>query len=170
MKITNKPDQVIVEHEGLTFVFNFNTLYKDILKSDILKYISLQELRQLFLIGTPNNIKEFLQKKIEFYDSSSEINSFIYNGNNYWLDKQQRSCLKTVAESGLDSIEFIVGEVPITLPAEFVLKFILQLETYAYKCFVNTAKHQNTVKNLQNLEDIINYDYTTGYPEKITLE
>jgi hypothetical protein len=41
MKITNKPDQVIVEHEGLTFVFNFNTLYKDILKSDILKYISL---------------------------------------------------------------------------------------------------------------------------------
>ena len=30
MKITNKTDQVIVEHKGLTFVFNFNTLYKDI--------------------------------------------------------------------------------------------------------------------------------------------
>ena len=34
MKITNKPDQVIVEHEGLTFVFDFNTLYKDILKCE----------------------------------------------------------------------------------------------------------------------------------------
>ena len=170
MKITNKPDQVIVEHEGLTFVFNFNTLYKDILKSDILKYISLQELRQLFLIGTPNNIKEFLQKKIEFYDSSSEINSFIYKGNNYWLDKQQRSCMKTVAESGLQEIEIVMGEHSLILPSEFVKQFILQLEAYAYKCYVITAKHLQEAKSLQTLEDIINYDYTTGYPEKITLE
>ena len=170
MKITNKTDRVIVECEGLTFVFNFNTLYKDILESDILKYISLQELRQLFLIGPPNNIKEFLQKKIEFYDSPSEINSFIYKGNKYWLDKQQRSCMKTLVESGLDNIEFVVGDVSVTLHAEFVLKFILQLETYAYKCFINTVKHQNAVKNLQNLEDIINYDYTIGYPEKVILK
>lgn len=170
MKITNKPDQVIVEHEGLTFVFNFNTLYKDILKSDILKYISLQELRQLFLIGTPNNIKEFLQKKIEFYDSSSEINSFIYKGNNYWLDKQQRSCMKTVAESGLENIEIVFEDQTITLPAYVVKQFILNLEAYAYKCYVNTAKHLQNVQNLHNYKDIINYDYTTGYPEKIVLE
>lgn len=168
MKITNKPDQVIVEHEGLTFVFNFNTLYKDILKSDILKYISLQELRQLFLVGTPNNIKEFLQKKIEFYDSSSEVNSFIYKGKQYWLDKQQRSCMKTVAESGLENIEIVFGDITITLPSEFIKQFILQLEVYAYKCFVVTAKHYQNISELYNPEDIINYDYTKGYPEKIT--
>ena len=170
MKITNKTDQVIVEHKGLTFVFNFNTLYKDILKSDILKYISLQELRQLFLIGTPNNIKEFLQKKIEFYDSSSEVNSFIYKGHNYWLDKQQRSCMKTVAESGIQEIEIVMGEHSLILSAEFVKQFILQLEAYAYKCYVMTAKHLQAVQSLQTIEDILNYDYTTGYPEKITLE
>lgn len=170
MKITNKPDQVIVEHEGLTFVFNFITLYKDILKSDILKYISLQELRQLFLIGTPNNIKEFLQKKIEFYDSSSEINSFIYKGNKYWLDKQQRSCLKTVAESGLSEIEIVLGKESVCLTADVVKQFILQLEAYAYNCYIVTAKHISAAKSLQKDEDILNYDYTTGYPEKIVLE
>lgn len=169
MKIINKPDQVIVEHEGLTFVFNFNTLYKDILKSDILKYISLQELRQLFLIGTPNNIKEFLQKKIEFYDSSSEVNSFIYKGSNYWLDKQQRSCIRTLTESGLDTIELILGTEILALSSEAAKQFIAQLEVYAYHCHITTAKHQQYINSLQNIEDIINYDYTTGYPEKLIL-
>lgn len=170
MKITNKPSQVIVEHEGLTFVFNFNTLYEDMLNSDILKYISLQELRQLFLIGIPNNIKEFLQKKIEFYDSSSEVNSFIYKGKQYWLDKQQRSCMRTLLDSGIDSIEFYLGEEFINFPTDVIKTFIKDLEIYSHKCFINTAKHQQQIRSLEKIEDILNYDYTTGYPEKIILE
>jgi hypothetical protein len=41
---------------------------------------------------------------------------------------------------------------------------------YAYKCYVNTFKHIKAIENLTKLEDIMNYDYTTGYPEKIVLE
>lgn len=111
-----------------------------------------------------------LLKKIEQYDKSDNVNSFIYKGNKYWLDKQQRSCMKTVAESGLESIEIVFGDISITLPSEFVKQFILALEAYAYKCYVNTAKHLQTAASLENLEDILNYDYTTGYPEKIILE
>lgn len=169
MKITNKPDQVIVEHEGLTFVFDFNTLYKDILKSDILKYISLQELRQLFLIGTPNNIKEFLYKKIEFYDSSSEVNSFIYKNKEYWLDSKTRSSLYNLSKTSLDTIDFVLEDEIIKTSPDRLQKFINDLEVYSYKCFVNTFKHLKSIKDLKTVEDIINYDYTTGYPEKITL-
>lgn len=111
-----------------------------------------------------------LSKKLEMYDKSDAVNSFIYKGNKYWLDKQQRSCMKTVAESGLSEIEIIVGEHTVTLPAEFVKQFILDLEAYAYKCYVVTAKHYQNIKSLTNLEDIINYDYTVGYPDKIILE
>lgn len=78
--------------------------------------------------------------------------------------------MKTVAESGLSEIEIVFGAITLTLSAEFVKQFILQLEAYAYKCYVNTAKHQQKIQSLQTLEDILNYDYTTGYPEKITLE
>ena len=61
-----------------------------------------------------------LSKKIDMYDQSDEVNSFIYRGNKYWLDKQQRSCMRTVAESGLQEIEVVMGEHTVTLPSEFV--------------------------------------------------
>jgi hypothetical protein len=50
--------------------------------------------------------------------------------------------MKTVAECGLENIEVVFGDITVTLPAEFVKQFILQLEAYAYKCYVVTAKHQ----------------------------
>jgi hypothetical protein len=50
--------------------------------------------------------------------------------------------MKTVAESGLKEIEMVVGDEVLKLTPEFVKQFILQLEAYAYKCFVVTAKHQ----------------------------
>ena len=111
-----------------------------------------------------------LSKKIEMYDKSDNVNSFIYKGNKYWLDKQQRACMKIVAESGLEEIEVVMGDTSVILPASLVRQFIMDLEAYAYKCYVVTAKHLNSVKSLQTPEDIIKYNYTTGYPEKITLE
>jgi hypothetical protein len=78
--------------------------------------------------------------------------------------------MKTVAESGLSEVEVVLGTDSIILPAEFVKQFILQLEAYAYKCYVNTAKHLAAASMIDNSEDILNYDFTTGYPDKIVLE
>ena len=141
---------------------------------DILSNYSLKEIDNIYKTNRLGNIeftyKDILSVQSDLYDKSDNVNSFIYKGNKYWLDKQQRSCMKTVAESGLSEIEIVFGAITLTLPAEFVKQFILQLEAYAYKCYVNTAKHQQKIQSLQTLEDILNYDYTTGYPEKITLE
>lgn len=141
---------------------------------DILSNYSLKEIDNIYKTNRLGDV-EFIYKDIllaqsTLYDKSENVNSFIYKGNKYWLDKQQRSCMKTVAESGLADIEIVFGDIAITLPSEFVKHFILQLEAYAYKCFVVTAKHQQSIKFLETKEDILNYDYTTGYPEKITLE
>ena len=141
---------------------------------DILSNYSLKEIDDIYKTNRLGNVeftyKDILSAQSDLYDKSDNVNSFIYKGNKYWLDKQQRSCMKTVAESGLSEIEIVFGAITLTLPAEFVKQFILQLEAYAYKCYVNTAKHQQKIQSLQTLEDILNYDYTTGYPEKITLE
>lgn len=151
--------------------FNFDTILKN---EDLLQELDMATLPETLhrVLGVyPEHLYlPILSKKLEMYDKSDAVNSFIYKGNKYWLDKQQRSCMKTVAESGLSEIEIIVGEHTVTLPAEFVKQFILDLEAYAYKCYVVTAKHYQNIKSLTNLEDIINYDYTVGYPDKIILE
>lgn len=142
--------------------------------SDLLSNYSLKELDNIYKSNKLGNFeflyKDILLKQLALYDQSDNVNSFIYKGNKYWLDKQQRSCMKTVAESGLDNIEIVMGEIAIELPAEFVKQFILGLEAYAYKCYVNTAKHQQNITHLKTIAEILDYDFTTDYPEKIVLE
>ena len=141
---------------------------------DLLSSYSLKELDNIYKSNKLGNFeflyKDILLRQAFLYDHSDNVNSFIYKGNKYWLDKPQRSCMKTVAESGLDTIEVVMGDISLLLPSEFVKQFILTLEAYAYKCYVNTAKHQQAIKNLTTIEEVLNYDYTTGYPEQITLE
>jgi hypothetical protein len=64
--------------------------------------------------------KDILAAQASLYDQSDNVNSFIYKGNKYWLDKQQRSCMKTVAESGLESVEIVLGDFSMTLPSEML--------------------------------------------------
>ena len=70
----------------------------------------------------------------------------------------------------MGNIEFIVGDNLVNMSSIKLKAFLLKLEIYAYKCYVNEFKHLRAAKDLLSLEDIINYDYTTGYPDKITLE
>jgi hypothetical protein len=143
-------------------------------KPDLLSNYSLKELDDIYKshkLGDHEFLyKDILLAQIDLYDRSDNVNSFIYKGNKYWLDKQQRSCMKTVSESGLKEVEVVLGDDSIILPSEFVKQFILQLEAYAYKCYVVTAKHLATANKLETSEDIIKYDYTSGYPDKIVLE
>lgn len=164
----------IVLANGVTY--NLEDFYiSNLLKNDsLLNELDMKTLPDIFMkvfgVKCLDACKPVLLKKIDLYDQSPAVNSFIYKGNSYWLDKQQRSCMKTVAESGLDNIEIVFGNQSTVFPAEFVKQFILNLEAYAYKCYVITAKHKQRASSLKNYEDIINYDYTVGYPEKIVLE
>lgn len=148
---------------------NFNT---EILDDPILNILSIEELIKIWkdLYGIPENLNDFLIKKIKLYSSSSNINSFFYENKEYWLDKDNRNSLWNLSNSSLGNIEFVVGDEILNLNSLKLKAFLLKLEVYAYKCFVNTFKHLKAAKNLNNIQDIINYDYTTGYPEKIVLE
>ena len=41
------------------------------------------------------------------------------------------------------------------------------LELYASACFDKTAEHKANVLALDDIEDILSYDYTVGYPSKL---
>ena len=170
MLITDLGPKLKVSVNNEIFYFEKNKLYQQLLSSNLLKLTSLKELKPLFIIGIPNNIKDFLKQKIQLYKDSFTINSFTYKNKEYWLDSKTRSSLYNLSKSNLDKIEFILGNEIINITPNKLQDFINNLEIYAYRCFVNTRKHLINVDGLSKLEDIINYDYTTGYPEKITLE
>lgn len=172
MKHIIKDTSVVIVTDNHKVELSKSNFNKAILEDKVLNDLSFDDLSKIWkdLYGVPKNIKDLLNKKIELYSSSSNINSFIYQDKEYWLDKDNRASLWNLSSSSLSDIEFVIGDELVTLNAVKLKAFLLKLEVYAYKCFVNTFKHLKAVKDLSKLEDIINYDYTTGYPEKITLE
>lgn len=172
MKYIINATSVIVFNGNHQVVLPKKTFNTELLNNSILNELSFSDLQAIWkeLYGIPKNLKEFLLKKIELYNSSSSINSFIYQGKEYWLDKNNRNSLWNISNSSLGDIEFVVGDEIITMSSLKLKAFLLKLEVYAYKCFVNKVKHLKEAKKLEKVEDMINYDYTTNYPEKITLE
>ena len=172
MIYTINPNSVVIvkgNHRVELSKLNFN---KEILKEAILAELSFEDLMTLWkeLYGVPKNLKEILIQKIKLYRTSNNIHSFNYNGKEYWLDKDDRSCLWNLSNSSLGDIEFVVGDELLTMNALKLKAFLIKLEVYAYKCYVTEFKHLRNAKVLNKLEDIVNYNYTTGYPDKITLE
>ena len=152
---------------------------------ELLLNASMKDLSEIFVFGIPANFKEYLLKKVRLYDASSKVNSFKYNGKEYWLDKLQRGSIlnllntpvATAADTG--SMDIILGDDIYSIKPEKLADLINSLEQYAYKCKVTTQKHINEINNYRDptnpeeydkfIDFIVNYDYTSGYPEKIEL-
>lgn len=113
-------------------------------------------------------LREILKKQIANYDSSDNVNSFIVGGQKYWLDKATRVGLQQLVNSSEDEVSLVLHDQVLTIPKDIASGFLAQLEVYAGKCYLQTAKHQLAIKELQTVDDLISYDYTKGYPEKLT--
>lgn len=172
MTFSIKEKEVIINTDNYRASVPKNNFSNAILNEKILSELSFDDLKSIWkqLYGIPQNIKDILKKKIELYDSSPIVNSFYYEGKEYWIDKENRTSLWNLSNSNFGDIEFVVGDQIITLNSFKLKAFLIKLELYAYKCYVNTFKHYLRIKDLTELDDIVNYDYTTGYPDKITLE
>lgn len=179
IKVEN--NNIFVETDKL-YVIPINDIYNWVLNNDeFLSNISMEDLVKVFIYGIPENLKDYLLKKVGLYDSSSAVNSFIYQGQEYWLDKSQRSTLFNLFSNSEaeEEFEIVFGDIQIKEKAAFLASFLQALEKYAYRCFVVTQKHLNTInaiktpENAEQMQEYINiltnYDYTAGYPEKIEL-
>ncbi len=152
---------------------------------ELLLNASMKDLSEIFIFGIPANFKEYLLKKVRLYDASSAVNSFKYNGKEYWLDKLQRGSILNLLNTPVataadtDSMDIILGDDIYSIKPEKLADLINSLEQYAYKCKVTTQKHINKINNYSDptnheeygkfINFIINYDYMSGYPEKIEL-
>ena len=54
------------------------------------------------------------------------------------------------------------------IPISDALRMLNEIEMYALNCYNVTQSHIAAVRALQTIEEIENYDYTIGYPEKLS--
>lgn len=115
-------------------------------------------------------LQKILLAKIEYYDSSENVNAFIFKGNPCWLDKNTRVGLVNLANSTSEPISLFLDPNFIELDPQIMKQYLAQIEVYASKCYINTQRHLQCAKLLRTESEMLDYDYTTGYPDKITLE
>ena len=105
-------------------------------------------------------------------DTSDEINSFFLNGIKVWLNKDTRvglmNSLTIEKNSGKEESTLWFNNICITINCDAAIQMLSALELYALACYNVTAEHKVAVENLTSLEEVKSYDYTTGYPEKLS--
>jgi hypothetical protein len=79
----------------------------------------------------PKTLLKILKAKIEYYDTSSDVNSFLIGENKFWLDKATRVGLMHLANCSTDNIQLVLGEQILTIPVDAAKNFLQQLEVYA---------------------------------------
>ena len=115
--------------------------------------------------------KKTVIARINQYDNSDDVNQFMLNGNPMWLDDATRTKLKkrfeTDEEDNKTETRVIYNGIVFDLPIVNAKSMLHQLESYARDCFDKTNEHKAIVSSLNNINDVISYNYTTGYPEKL---
>ena len=176
----NIVSNVTEDSEG--YVYNININEFDHLPSinDVLSVcgeLSVSELGEICEYYDEDNVsvaKSIMLARVTAYDQSEAVNSFRIGNMTYWLDKATRAglLLRLQAEQavGKTTTTLWAGTIPITLPMTVAMQFLYALENYASECYDRTAQSIAEIGAMDNVEDILAYDYESGYPERLVLE
>ena len=115
--------------------------------------------------------KEEAIEQITEYDQSEDVNSFTLQSKTMWLPKETRvglvNSVTIEKNAGKETTVLWFGGERYELPVDTALQMLSALELYALECYNVTAAHKATVNALESVEDVVAYDYTQGYPEKL---
>lgn len=111
--------------------------------------------------------------EINAYDTSTAVNGFKLNGNEFWLDKATRVGLMNSTEitkaAGQETTNLWMGDVKLTIPCDTMIKLLSAIELYALECFNTTARHKAEVRKLKTVEEVEKYDIKEGYPKQLEI-
>lgn len=110
--------------------------------------------------------------KLEAYDASEEVNSFSVDGKTMWLDaatrQQLRISLDAMQQAGRETVtKWFDGE-QYTYPIDVWYYMLSQVEVYAADALNVTESHKVAINALDDIDDVEAYDYTVGYPDKLS--
>ena len=112
------------------------------------------------------------QTAITEHDNSANVNSFTVGGIPMWLNFDQRSRLKATLDAiegeGGTEMTKSFGGIDYTFTCVQWRSMINAVEVYAGQCQTVTQEHRNAVDVLTTIEKVQQYDFTTGYPPKLS--
>lgn len=123
---------------------------------------------------TPEVVRQIRLSEVQAYDKSSNVDDAIYMGKHMWFDKVTRTCIaysmQTEKADGKETtILYDNDDEPHTLPIDLALALFAQLELYAKACHNTTESHKAALKGLDTVDELLAYDITAGYPEKLVI-
>ena len=115
-------------------------------------------------------VRKMKISEIQIFDKSTNVNSF--EGESMWLDKSTRvglfNSISIEKNAGKTHTILWYDAVKYVIPIPDALAMLNALELYALNCYNVTQSHIAAVRSLQTIEEIENYDYTIGYPVKLS--
>lgn len=118
--------------------------------------------------------QKMVQEQIDKYDTSPSVNGFMLNGLRVWLNKDTRVGLMNSTQiakaMGKATTTLWFGGMQIEVNCDKAIGLLSALEMYALECFNVTAAHKKAVAELNTVEEVLEYDYTKGYPEQLKME
>ena len=112
--------------------------------------------------------------EINGYNNSDEVNGFIMGGKRMWLSLDERQAVKIALDAyehnGEKTMTKVWDGVEYTFPIETYRDMLAKIEQYASECQNATERHLAAVEKLTTVEEVCDYDYTTGYPEMIDFD
>ena len=127
------------------------------------------------LVEYESDIEEVRKMKIseiQIFDKSTDVNSFKIEGESVWLDKSTRvglfNSISIEKNAGKSDTVLWYDAIKYIIPISDALSMLNEIEMYALNCYNVTQSHIAAVKSLQTIEEIENYDYTVGYPVKLS--
>lgn len=152
------------------------TIVKDIIAAIPDEPINLTEIATMAeLLGDEpiEPMRKALLHNIETFDTSPSVNGFLLNGSVEWIDIELRMklCSRTLPEekkAGKTSTVLWLGNKPYELPIETIEQIMHEIEIYAKACLDVTNSHKAQVLALSDVSAVVAYDYTAGYPEKLS--
>lgn len=102
------------------------------------------------------------------YDASEAVNCFYIGNQAMWLSPairtQYKDSLSDAKEAGVSIVEFAGTN----MPTDNAIAALTAINVYALQCQQNTAHHKEAIAELNTINDVLNYDFMVGYPEKIS--
>ena len=167
----------VIDNENV--FFTGNVLHTD--EANIINPTEEQMLEAGWMVyeePEPSNAEKLATAKaekimqIEIYDSSDAVEQFTINDVPMWLGHELRQQIRTSAEAysavGQETMTKVFNGAEFTFPISVWVQMLNALEVYAAEALNTTERHKNTVMAMTRRKDVEDYDYTAGYPTKLS--
>ena len=115
--------------------------------------------------------KQMVIARICAYDHSDAVNEFTFQAQKMWIPRTDRELFQKRLDNevkwGNETVTLDFSGQHFELGVAEASGLLDAVERYATACYDVTQAHKRAVAALENIDEVLAYDFTMGYPEKL---